>query len=131
MRKYTLKIIRDNLVIVPTWEVTPVKFATLAFEMVIHEYLPGSFNRWKVVSQYGCSVKYKDMLTGETAYCWLMKNGRTVTDFDAEDKPQGSPFTVFTDGKAVPCNSAQQAARMAVNAIFESIRRPAAIRRAS
>ena len=130
MKKYALKIVRDNVMVVPTWEVTPIKFATLAFEMVIHKYLPGSFARWKVVSQYGCSVKYKDMLTGETAYCWLTKNGRMVRDFDAEDKPQGSPFTVFAGGKAVPCDNAQLAARMAVHAIFESLRRPA-IRRAS
>jgi len=131
MKKYALKIVRNNVMIIPVWDVTYGKFATLAYELVIHHYLPGSFDRWEIVSRHGCTTKYKDKLTGETAYSWLMKDGKIVSDFDEEDKPQGKPFTVFANGKAVGCDSVQQAARMAVNAIFDRIHRPAIMRRAS
>ncbi len=131
MKKYALKIIRDNVMIIPVWDVTYGKFATLAYETVISHYLPGSFDRWEIVSRYGCSTKYKNKLTGETAYSWLMKNGKIVSDFDEEDKPKHKPFTVFANGKTTECDNVQQAARMAVNAIFDRIRRPAVMRRAS
>lgn len=132
MKKYALKVVRDNVMIIPTWEVTYGKFATLAYELVIHHYLPGSFDRWKIVSHNGCSVKYKDMLTGETAYCWLMKNGRIVSDFDEEDKPKRKPLAVFENGRVTECDSAQQAARVVIDAILGNLRRPNyAVRRAS
>lgn len=133
MKKYALKIIRDNLEIIPTWDVTFSRFKTLAYELVIDQYLPGSFDVWKIAFRDKCMTKYKNSITGEVAYCWLTKYGVPVDDFDEEDKPHRAPLTVFGNGKEIPCRDASMAARIAAQCIIDVLTSPhyAPARRAS
>ncbi len=121
--KYALQVIVENTIIVPDWEVTYGKFSTLAFEMVIHEFLPGSFDEWKVFTHEGGNVVYKSK-HGKIALCRLMKWGHVVDDFDEEDKPQRkSMFAVFTGSEQIDCDSPEQVGRAVAQAIFDSIHR--------
>lgn len=121
--KYELQIIVGNTIVVPDWEVTYGKFSTLAFELVIDKFLPGSFDEWQVLTHEGGSVVYKSK-HGKIALCRLMKWGHVVSDFDEEDKPQRkSMFAVFTGGEQIDCNTPEEVGRAVAQAIFDSLHR--------
>lgn len=121
--KYELQVIWDNTIVVPDWEVTYGKFATLAFEEVIYNFLPGSFDEWEVFTHEGGNVVYKSK-HGKMAFCRLMKWGHVVDDFDEEDKPQRrSMFAVFTGSKQIDCNTPEQVGRAVARAIFDNLNR--------
>lgn len=121
--KYELQIIVGNTIVVPDWLVTYGKFSTLAFELVIDKYLPGSFDEWQVLTHEGGSVVYKSK-HGKIALCRLMKWGHVVSDFDEEDKPQRkSMFAVFTGAEQIDCNTPEEVGRAVARAIFDSLHR--------